>query len=206
MKLYLYDHCPYCVRVVMGFRLKGLPVEMIYVPYDDAETPSRMIGRKMLPILADADGFMGESLDILRKIDAMTGPRLFDQPARTDITGWIDDWKATIYGLVLPRVANSAFPEFQSAAARQAFTAAKQNSYGPFGDLLAQTDILLADMTRGLEQLASILPDSAHCGLNDIHIFPMLRSLRVVERLSPPRYVRTYYQRIVSEIGSFGRW
>lgn len=29
MKLYVYDHCPFCVRACMIFGLKNLPVELV---------------------------------------------------------------------------------------------------------------------------------------------------------------------------------
>ncbi|WP_230492940.1 glutathione S-transferase N-terminal domain-containing protein [Martelella alba] len=64
MKLYVYDHCPYCVRARMPFALKNIPFEPVFVPNDDEDTPIHMISRKMLPILEDTDGCMGESLDI----------------------------------------------------------------------------------------------------------------------------------------------
>ncbi len=51
MKLYIYDHCPFCVRARMIFGLKKLAVEQIVLFDDDIETPTKMIGRKMLPIL-----------------------------------------------------------------------------------------------------------------------------------------------------------
>ena len=84
MKLHVYDHCPYCVRARMALGLKGIPFEMRVQLNDDEATPISMIGKKMLPILEDAEGFMGESLDIVAKVDAMTGPRLFERPARAE--------------------------------------------------------------------------------------------------------------------------
>ncbi|MET0155711.1 MAG: glutaredoxin 2 [Rickettsiales bacterium] len=72
MKLYVYDHCPYCVKARMIFGLTSTPVDVVYLPNDDEETPIRMIGKKMLPILEKNDGtFLPESLDILAYVDAM---------------------------------------------------------------------------------------------------------------------------------------
>ena len=31
MKLYVYDHCPFCVRARMIFGLKNLPVELVVI-------------------------------------------------------------------------------------------------------------------------------------------------------------------------------
>ena len=51
MKLYIYDHCPFCVKARMIFGLKNLPVELIVMLNDDEETPKRLIGQKIAPIL-----------------------------------------------------------------------------------------------------------------------------------------------------------
>lgn len=201
MRLYLYDHCPYCIRVLLGARLKALPVELIYLPYDDAATPLRLIGRKMLPIWQDDEGYMGESLDILHKIDRMQGARLFDGPESAAITGWITAWKPVIWDLVLPRVADPRFPEFRSAQARAAFTAAKEQRHGSFPALRAGTDRLLAELAEGLAALEPLLPDPARAGLDDILLFPVLRTLAVVEGLSLPPRVSAYCAEILHRSG-----
>lgn len=51
MKLYIYDHCPFCVRARMIFGLRGVAVQQIFLQNDDEATPIRMIGAKQLPIL-----------------------------------------------------------------------------------------------------------------------------------------------------------
>lgn len=56
MKLYIYDHCPFCVRARMIFGLKNMEIEQIVLLDNDYETPIRMIGKKMLPILEKDDG------------------------------------------------------------------------------------------------------------------------------------------------------
>ena len=74
MKLYHYDHCPFCVRARMIFGLRGVEVENIILANDDEDTPIGMIGAKQVPILEKDDGtFMGESLDIVHYIDETAG-------------------------------------------------------------------------------------------------------------------------------------
>jgi len=70
MKLYIYDHCPFCVRARMIFGLRDVAVEEGVLANDDEAMPIGMIGSKQVPILQKEDGsFMGESLDIVRYID-----------------------------------------------------------------------------------------------------------------------------------------
>ena len=74
MKLYLYDHCPFCVRARMIFGLRNVPVEEIVLLNDDEATPIGLIGAKQVPILQKPDGsHMGESLDIVRYVDKLAG-------------------------------------------------------------------------------------------------------------------------------------
>lgn len=89
MKLYIYDHCPFCVRARMIFGLKKVAVEEVILLDNDIETPTRMIGRKMVPILEKEDGsYLPESLDIVRYVDQLSEPRL----AAGEISPEIDSW------------------------------------------------------------------------------------------------------------------
>ena len=86
MKLYIYDHCPFCVRARMVFGLRGVAVEEVILQNDDEETPIRMIGAKQVPILQKDDGsFMGESLDIVRYIDEMAGKGRLKEEVRPQV-------------------------------------------------------------------------------------------------------------------------
>lgn len=62
MKLYIYDHCPFCARVAFVARSLGLTVELVSVDYHDAQTLIDLIGKKMVPVLEKDDGsIMAES-------------------------------------------------------------------------------------------------------------------------------------------------
>ena len=74
MKLYVYDHCPYCVRARMIFGLKNLAFEKIVLLNDDESTPVGLIGKKAVPILIKENGeAMPESLDIVKYVDENYG-------------------------------------------------------------------------------------------------------------------------------------
>lgn len=49
MKLYIYDHCPFCVRARMAAGLFGADVEEVVLANDDEATPIGMIGAKKCP-------------------------------------------------------------------------------------------------------------------------------------------------------------
>lgn len=102
MKLYIYDHCPFCVRARMAAGLFGADVEEAVLANDDEATPIGMIGAKQVPVLQKEDGsFMGESLDIVRHFDRED--RLKDE-VRPEIRAWLDKVGGYNDKLVQPRV------------------------------------------------------------------------------------------------------
>ncbi|MBB4121348.1 glutaredoxin 2 [Martelella radicis] len=201
MKLYVYDHCPFCVRARMPFGLKNIPFELAFMANDDEETPIRMIGKKMAPILEDDDGHMAESLDIVHKVDSLSGERLFAGTPRKEITDWLKTWGSTVNALVIPRTPDPVFPEFRTASARAYFTEKKEATFGAFDGLLAETETHKAEILKGLGALSSFLPDAEASTIDDIMLFPTLRSLSIVPDLAVPEPVEAYRTRMAERCG-----
>ena len=121
MKLYIYDHCPFCVRARMAAGLFGADVEEVVLANDDEATPIGMIGAKQVPILQKEDGsFMGESLDVVRYLDREG--RLKDE-TRPEIQAWLDKVGEYNLKLVQPRVIKLELPEFETPEAVKYLTA-----------------------------------------------------------------------------------
>ncbi len=192
MKLYVYDHCPFCTRARMAFALTKTPYSLEILSSDDEKTPISMIGVKMLPILEDKDGYMGESLDIVHKIDAINAQRLFDGDVSPAIADWLEKWVPTVHKLVFPRMADPIFDEFKTQTARDYFNKKKEASHGPFAEHLAATDHLIKHMEAALQKLAPHVPDAENPCIDDIMIFPWLRNLTLVDGLTFPEPVQSY--------------
>ncbi len=201
MKLHVYDHCPYCIRARMRFGLKNNPVELVFVANDDEDTPLCMIGKKMLPILEDANSFMGESLDIVRKVDGRSGKRQFDGEPSPAILDWLDHWNPVINALVIPRTPDPAYPEFRTASAQAYFTRNKEAIFGNFPGLLDRTESFKAELVRAFATLAQLLPDPEEASINDILLFPILRSLTVMPDLEMPVAIAAYAERMAERVG-----
>lgn len=113
MKLYIYDHCPYCLKARMIFGLKNIPVELHVLLNDDAETPTRMVGQKQVPILQKDDSrYMPESMDIVHYVDKLDGKPLLTGKRSPAIEEWLRKVNGYANKLLLPRFAKSAFDEF----------------------------------------------------------------------------------------------
>jgi len=191
MKLYVYDHCPFCVRSRMIFGLKEVACEIITLPNDDEETPARLIGKKMLPVLVtESNEAMGESLDIVKYIDETYGSSVLKMSDNPEIETWMEEATKLIYPLAIPRWANSDFEEFRQDAARQYFVNKKEAVFGPFQRLLEQTEIMVNEMNVQLEILEGLFAqqerDSEYFSLTDIRLFPLLRSLSIVKGIHWP--------------------
>ena len=136
MKLYIYDHCPFCVRARMIYGLRDVAVEEVVLANDDEATPIGMIGSKQVPILQKEDGsFMGESLDIVRYIDQ---GRLKEE-VRPEVQAWLDKVGEYNNKLVQPRMVKISLPEFETDEAKKYFIDKKEKSIGNFETNLNKT-------------------------------------------------------------------
>ena len=69
--VYVYDHCPFCVRVRLALGLKNVKHNVYFLANDDIPTPTALIGKKIAPIFSETGSPpMPESLDIIAKVDA----------------------------------------------------------------------------------------------------------------------------------------
>eukprot|EP00956_Cyclotella_meneghiniana_P010901 scaffold15236_cov75-Cyclotella_meneghiniana.AAC.12 len=127
-KVYVYDHCPFCVRVRLALGLKNVKHTLHFLANDDIDTPTALVGKKIAPIFEIPEDklIMMESLDIIAKID--TDPRFGTtdvfRPAsgRKDIKAWQKSVQTLLRTLQRPRyVATGLLPEFQQLDSRHAF-------------------------------------------------------------------------------------
>lgn len=198
MKLYIYDHCPYCVKARMIFGIKKYPLSLVYVLNDDVETPTRMIGKKMVPILQKDDGtYMPESMDIVRYIDAHDGhPVIAPQHSNGSIAQWIENARIYLSPLAMPRWARAPLKEFSTPEARAYFIEKKEAAIGSFDTHRLHSATLIAQADAHLKILESLLysSSSAYESLSedDIHLFASLRSLSIVRGITYPPLVNAY--------------
>lgn len=195
MKLYYYDHCPYCVRARMAAGLLGADVEEVVLANDDEATPIGMIGAKQVPILQKEDGtYMGESLDI---VDYLDGEGRLKTEVRPEIQAWLDKVGGYNNKLVHPRVVKIELPEFATAEAVKYFTGKKEKNIGSFAANLDKTAQYLARLHTDLAALSDLMSESSdglngEIGMEDILVFPVLRNLTIVRGIEFPPKIMDY--------------
>ena len=205
MKLYVYDHCPFCTRARMAAALRGVATELVYLPNDDEDTPIRLIGAKQLPILQKEDGsHMGESLDIVRYFYRQDSSAL-DEAVRPEIQAWVDAFGDWGYRLIMPRDVQLGLPEF-AAESSVAYFKAKKEAFleASFEQLLQETPRYLAQAQEALHALNGLIAPNAdyvngtHLSMEDILVFPLLRNLSMVKGAAYPDNV-AHYVRAMSQ-------
>ncbi|WP_435954256.1 glutaredoxin 2 [Dryocola sp. BD626] len=197
MKLYIYDHCPFCVKARMIFGLKNIPVELNVLLNDDEATPTRMIGKKMAPILQKDDSrYLPESMDIVHYVDRLDGSPLLTGSTNAAIAEWLRQVNTYVQHLLLPRIAKAPFDEFATPEARAYFIKKKEGMIGPFEEHLAHSPGLIKKISDDLRKLDKLIvqPNAVNGELSedDIHLFPLLRSLSLVAGIEYPSRVRDY--------------
>lgn len=201
MKLYIYEHCPFCTRARMIFGLKGLAVDLQVIMEGDVETPTRLIGKKAVPILEKQDGtFMGESLDIVRYVDAIGTPILV-APQSEGLDAWVKEIWPTALKLFIPRFVEGDFAEVATPAAREAYRLREEHAFGNLDELRNTTPTLVGQIEPMLEALVPLLASRKAIGINDITLWPLLRSLSIVRAVIFPEAVRSYMEHLSQKCG-----
>lgn len=197
MKLYIYDHCPFCLKARMIFGLKNIPIELKVLLNDDEATPTKMIGKKMAPILQKDDSrYMPESMDIVHYVDKLDGEPLLTGATNAAINDWLRHVNSYVQQLLIPRMAKAPFDEFATPQARAYFVNKKEAMIGSFADLLHHSPGLIKKISDDLRKLDKLIvqPNAVNGELSDddIHLFPLLRNLTLVAGIEWPSRVAAY--------------
>lgn len=225
-KLYVADHCPFCVRVRLALGLKNVKHTVEFLANDDAKTPTDLVGKKIYPIwVEDGKDPMPESMDIIKAVDAdeAYGPTGFFKPdsGRTDLKAWQKKFQRHMRILQRPRYVHdqSVLPEFQQRDARDYFikghfvpvrddldkAAWKEMSFEEMEECYAQamgmTDELVAEVNEGLKELDEMIYSEDCCtegGLSydDIDLWARMRSITIVKGVKVPEKLAKYQENL----------
>lgn len=204
-RLLVYDHCPFCLRVRYVLGVKNVKYQLIWLMNDDVETPTALVGKKMVPIF-QADGKDGhaivESLDICKLIDSTDrfGPtgQICPDSNREDLSTWIADISNPMRRLTRPRYARAPLPEFVFADGREAYIRnhplADPSDYD---ENFARSAEYMSDVEAKLETLVGMIHSPECCteggiSYDDVVLFTRLQALTLVKGLNIPSAVRAY--------------
>lgn len=207
-RLYIYDHCPYCVRATMVANYKQVPFERVILANDDEKSCYDLTGKKELPILEHEGAVMGESLDICRKLDRIGSAEQVIEPG-TELSARVDAVLSSVstdrLALSFARITRIGLPEFATESAREYFRRKKESLIKEsFEQALANSDGYKARVEAALSALPRLttpLERGDRLSWDDVMIFPHLRSLTLVKDLHFPKQVIEYLNGVAELTG-----
>lgn len=196
MKLYTYEHCPFCVRVKMILNLTNTVYEEVILLNDDEELPIKLCGKKQVPILEYDNKILVESLDIINFINSQNNI-LTSNIISNEVQNWFNNALYYTCLLSFPRLIKLNLPEFQTSSAINYFKNKKEASLNmTFEEALKQTETLIKTAQKHLSELPSILPNKEAISIDDIVIFPILKMLSCVKNLNLNEETNRYMNRL----------
>ena len=202
MKLFQYDHCPFCVRADMVAKYKRVNFEPVYLLNDDADSCIDRVGKKMVPILEIDGQSMGESLDIAHKLDELgSADQVIAEGGDSDrFTQPLMSVNRAIFSLLFPRNVQIGLPEFATQSAIDFYRVNKEAMIEcSFEQALENTQEHVASVELALNEIPKLVKPSDRGGMlswDDVMIFPMLRNLTVVKGLQMPSQVIDYINEV----------
>ena len=202
LTLYVYDHCPFCIRARMILGLKNIQYKLKFLLNADEDTPKKMIGQKMVPILEKEDkSYMPESMDIVHYVDKLYPPQLIQHKGKYNkaLYQWLDKSGFYTARLAMPRWPQTDFEEFKNQKSIDYFTTKKESYMGSFQEHLNNTPEYIKAIEPLLNDLEQLLYSTQYASTNqftedDIILFPRLRSLSIVKDIRFPQKVKDYMQ------------
>lgn len=196
---YHYVHCPFCVRVRMALGFLNIAYESRVLPYDDDETPVRLTGKKMLPILQDQEKAINESLDIIAHCDKENKLRVKEVQKQDHFPPFeklLSEIGNPIHSLAMPYWIWT--PEFDQSS-REYFRQKKEGKRGPFAELYFRRREFMKELEPKLDQLVKELGpfyQSSQFGIYDIMLASHLWGLYVVPEFQFPPRLHDYLQEV----------
>lgn len=179
MKLYIYEHCPFCARVRYVAGMLNIPLDIVAIDYDDDQTTTELVGSKQVPVLVKDDGTaMVESLDIIKYFLELANENESYQPSEA-VLAWQKSAFLPVQKIGYPRWAEMDLPEFNKQSAKDAWRAKKETEALNFDQLLASTDLIVTEVNQVIKGAVNLLKLSAQDAINYIDravIFSILRS------------------------------
>ena len=205
MKLYIYDHCPFCARVAYIAQSLGLNIELVSVDYDDAQTLIDLIGKKMVPVLQKDDGsIMAESLDIIAYFMDLKSNNEQREPSEQATLFQSRTFPLT-QQIGRPRWWNLDLAEYRSAGAKKAWRVSKETEGFNFEELLEKTPQyvqLINPLLKDAELLLDLENGESSLPLVDQALyFSMLRGFYVEPSIEWPPELDRWMERKSKDLG-----
>ena len=208
MKIYLYHHCPYCIKVRLVADLSKLDYEMIILANDDEKAHIDRIGSKQVPFLEKDDGsFIKESDEICRYIAEIQNFDIAKSSINSHVNELLAELPEHYRRLIYPRVPHHPSNEcdFPTQSAKDYFINKKSEYLGDLNLLLNHPPM---DAINGINKILNKMDsyikvpfvNGENFSEDDINIFPILFILTMArDLLNIPTNINKYIHSIESK-------
>ncbi|WP_407876795.1 glutaredoxin 2 [Francisella sciaenopsi] len=191
MKIYLYHHCPYCIKVRLVADLSKLDYEMIILANDDEKAHIERIGSKQVPFLEKDDGtFIKESDEICKFISKTQNFEIAESTIGSSVKDSVTKLAEHYRRIVYPRIPHHPRNEcdFPTQSAKDYFINKKSQYIGDFDALLRNPPYdSIIGINKILKEIAPFVKTPFINGDNfswdDINIFPIFFILTMARDL-----------------------
>ncbi|QIW09967.1 glutaredoxin 2 [Francisella sp. LA112445] len=208
MKIYLYHHCPFCIKVRLVADLSKLDYEMIFLANDDEKSHIDRIGSKQVPFLEKDDGsFIKESDEICNYIAKLQDFEIATSTIDNVVKEYISELAPHYRRVVYPRIPHHPANEcdFPTQSAKDYFINKKSQYIGDMDTLLKNPpyDSIKA-INKLLEEIDPYVKtpfiNGESFSWDDINIFPIFFILTMAKGLIEiPNNVANYIKSIESK-------
>jgi glutaredoxin 2 len=202
MILYIYEHCPFCVRPRLIADIKSINLQLRFLANDNEDEHFRLVGKKIVPILEiNNNDRMIESLEICKFIDEQSGDKII-KPSNCNLeinsimTTLIEKSKLITHPRQIFHPMN--IKDFPSESSKSYFRFKKEKSIGmTFERALSKSNLYAKDIQNLLnnlsEKITSKFLTSDNFSMDDLIYFPVLRSLTIaLDVLVIPPKIQSY--------------
>jgi len=166
------------------------------VGYADEDTPLKLCGKKMLPIMQFPDGPINESLDIIKKLDAKNTLYHYKESDFKHLNTSLDAISGPLHSICMPYFIWTK--EFDQSS-REYFQRKKELKRGPFNELVKKRLVLEGELKDQLDMMVKNLNPfyaSKQFSLLDIMLASHLWGLYIVPEFQFDEVWHSYLQRV----------
>lgn len=189
MKLYIYEHCPYCIRPRMIMALKNITIKIIYLSNDDEKTHLDLIGKKQVPFLIKNNSTsLIESLNICQYLNNLNNKPILNNKIinNNELIQLMNKINTISKFLVYPNFLKHPLNcyDFPTKQAKEYFKNKKaiifQKNLTNKNERIEKTTNLLNRLNKEFKYFFDI---TKQISWDDILVFPILRNLTIIQDL-----------------------
>ena len=208
IKMFVYNHCPFCIKTRMVANMTGLDYELIILANDDEQSHIEKIGSKQVPFLQKPNGdYIKESEAICNYIVKYQKFVIGSTKNNSQLNLLIKELHQMSKTLTYPRIPHhfQNSEDFPTQSAKDYFIAKKSAYIGdmqelyinPPKDTITKTQAKIYEINKHIQYP---FVNGYEFSWDDINIFPFLSIITIIKDLVHiPKSIQKYLNSIESK-------